>query len=150
MPLLETRGLTAFYGDFQALFGVDLAVGEGETRRHHRRQRRRQIDVLKALAGLFRNEPGDGAASTGQPIGALPAPTSCKRGIAMVPEGRRLFPSLSVEENLLIGGLCAQGAGPVELERVYELFPILRERRHSSGARRCPAASSRWSRSAAR
>jgi len=52
-----------------------------------------------------------------------------RRGIAMVPEGRRLFPSLSVEENLLIGGQ-ARRPGPWTLERVYQLFPILAERRH--------------------
>jgi branched-chain amino acid transport system ATP-binding protein len=71
-----------------------------------------------------------------------------KRGIAMVPEGRRLFPSLSVEENLLIGAT-RKAAGPWNLGSVYGLFPILRERRHSP-ARRCPAASSRWWRSAGR
>ena len=72
-----------------------------------------------------------------------------RRGIALVPEGRRLFPSLSVEENLLMGAF-AKRAGPWNLQRLYALFPILAEKRRSHRRPRCPAASSRWSRSAAR
>ena len=58
VPLLETRGLTALYGDFQALFGIDTAIDAGRDHRHHRRQRRRQVILLKAIAGLVRAEPG--------------------------------------------------------------------------------------------
>jgi branched-chain amino acid transport system ATP-binding protein len=63
----------------------------------------------------------------------MPADQVLRRGIAMVPEGRKLFPSLSVEENLLIGGQARRAAGPWDLEAVYALFPILKERRRSPG-----------------
>ena len=69
----------------------------------------------------------------GTPIGALPADQVMQRGIAMVPEGRRLFPSLSVEENLMIGGQVRRGSGRWTLDSIYTLFPILKERRHSPG-----------------
>ena len=65
----------------------------------------------------------------GEPIGGLPAPDIMKRGIAMVPEGRKLFPSLSVEENLLIGAYGRAGSGRWNLKSLYELFPVLGERR---------------------
>jgi branched-chain amino acid transport system ATP-binding protein len=66
-------------------------------------------------------------------VGALPAPAIMARGIAMVPEGRRLFPSLSVEENLLIGTYGRKGQGAWNLTAVYDLFPVLKERRHNPG-----------------
>jgi branched-chain amino acid transport system ATP-binding protein len=68
----------------------------------------------------------------GTPIGARPAAAIVELGVALVPEGRRLFPSLTVEENLLIGGHGRKAAGPWTLDRVYSLFPILRERRSSA------------------
>ncbi len=72
-------------------------------------------------------------ASTAQPIGALPAPDMLARGIAMVPEGRKLFPSLSVEENLLIGAYGRKTGGAWTLETVYALFPMLKEKRNNPG-----------------
>jgi branched-chain amino acid transport system ATP-binding protein len=84
--------------------------------------------LLKTIAGLLRPKAGD-IVFDGEPIGATPAFAVVKRGIALVPEGRRLFPSLTVEENLLIGGQ-SRRPGPWTLDRVYDLFPVLAERHH--------------------
>ena len=130
MTLLATRGLTAFYGDFQALFGVDVAVGAGETVAVIGANGAGKSTLLRCLAGVIANA-ADQVAFDGEPVGGLAAPQVMARGIAMVPEGRKLFPSLSVEENLLVGGYGRQVDGPWTLDTVFELFPILRERRAS-------------------
>ena len=128
MPLLETRQLTAFYGDFQALYGIDTVLEKGETIAIIGANGAGKSTFLKSLAGLIRG-PADGVLLDGEPIGVRPAAEIVRRGIALVPEGRRLFPSLTVEENLLIGGYGRKSAGPWTLDRVYSMFPILRERR---------------------
>ena len=127
MSLLGTRGLCAFYGDFQALFDIDIEVGEGETVAIIGANGAGKSTFLRALAGVLDTRPGM-VNFDGRPIGHLAAHDVVRLGIAMVPEGRRLFPSLSVEENLLIGGDSAR-KGPWTLARVYELFPVLEERR---------------------
>lgn len=132
MTLLQTRGLTARYGDFQALFGVDITLAAGECVAIIGANGAGKTTLMRAIAGVLANEP-DQVVFDGQPIGALPADQVMARGIAMVPEGRRLFPSLSVEENLLIGAHGRKVAGPWTLEAVYGLFPILRERRRNPG-----------------
>jgi len=126
MSLLETRGLTAFYGDFQALFGIDAEIGEGETVAVIGANGAGKSTFLRAIVGQHRSEP-NAVMFQGKPIGALPAHAVVRLGIAMVPEGRKLFPSLSVEENLLLGAYAGR-KGPWTLPRVYELFPILQER----------------------
>ena len=131
MPLLETRRLTAFYGDFQALYGIDTALEAGETIAIIGANGAGKSTFLKAIAGLIRG-PADSVLLDGRPIGAHAAADIVKLGIALVPEGRRLFPSLTVEENLLIGGYGRKTPGPWSLDRVYALFPILRERRSSA------------------
>jgi branched-chain amino acid transport system ATP-binding protein len=83
--------------------------------------------LLKSIAGLLRTRP-DAIVFDGARIGGMPAYAIAARGIALVPEGRGLFASLSVEENLLIGGQLKR-AGPWTLARIYELFPVLAERR---------------------
>jgi branched-chain amino acid transport system ATP-binding protein len=126
--LLEVRALDAHYGDFQALFGVTMGVAEGEVVAVIGANGAGKSTLLKSIAGAMRSR-GDAIRFAGEPIGDLPAHAVVARGIALVPEGRRLFPSLTVEENLLIGGQLGR-PGPWNLKRVYELFPILAERRH--------------------
>jgi branched-chain amino acid transport system ATP-binding protein len=129
MPLLETRKLTAFYRDFQALFGIDTRLEAGETVAIIGANGAGKSTYLKAITGLMRGEP-QSVIFDGQPIGALLPPEIMRLGIAMVPEGRRLFPSMTVEENLLIGAYGRVVSGRWSLETILELFPLLRERRH--------------------
>jgi branched-chain amino acid transport system ATP-binding protein len=131
MALLETKGLVARYGDFQALFGIDISLDAGETIAIIGANGAGKTTLLRAIAGVLPGAPAM-VRFDNQPIGALPAADIVAHGIAMVPEGRRLFPSLSVEENLLIGAHVGR-PGPWTLAAVYELFPILRERRHNAG-----------------
>ena len=131
MSLLETRKLTAFYGDFQALYGIDASLDAGETIAIIGANGAGKSTFLKSIAGLIQGS-ADSVLLDGTPIGARPASDIVKLGIALVPEGRRLFPSLTVEENLLIGGHGRKAPGPWTLDRVYSLFPILRERRSSA------------------
>jgi len=130
--LLETRALTAGYGQFRALFGVDVTVDAGECVAIIGANGAGKSTLMRSIAGVIANAP-EMVLHRGEPIGALSAAAVTKRGIAMVPEGRRLFPSLSVEENLLIGGAARKVAGPWSLTSVYELFPVLEERRHHPG-----------------
>src|SRR5262245_29280828 len=126
--LLEVRALDAYYGDFQALFGVTMGVTEGEVVAVIGANGAGKSTLLRSIAGAMRSRR-DAILFAGEPIGHLPAHEVVARGIALVPEGRRLFPSLTVEENLLIGGQLGR-PGPWTLRRVYELFPVLAERRH--------------------
>ncbi len=126
-PLLAVRGLDAFYGDIQALFGVSMEIAAGEAVAVIGANGAGKSALLKSIAGALRSRP-DAIVFDGAPIGGLPAFAVAARGIALVPEGRGLFPSLSVEENLLIGGQLKR-AGPWILDSVFELFPILAERR---------------------
>lgn len=129
-PVLETRDLTAFYGDFQALFGISFTLNEGETVAIIGANGAGKSTFLKAIAGLLPRPPSS-VRLDGRDIGALPAYDVVKLGIALVPEGRRLFSSLSVEENLLVGAYGRRESGPWTLAAVYRLFPMLAERRHS-------------------
>jgi branched-chain amino acid transport system ATP-binding protein len=130
--LLEVQGLTANYGQFKALFGVDLRVEAGECVAIIGANGAGKTTLMRSISGVLRNAP-EMVRHRGEAIGALTADAVLQRGIAMVPEGRKLFPSLSVEENLLIGGQVRLGDGRWGLEAIYGLFPILRERRASPG-----------------
>ena len=125
--LLTVRKLEARYGDFQALFGIDMDVGQGDAVALIGSNGAGKSTLMKSLCGLISVAP-DSIVLDGRPIGGLPSHEIVRRGIAMVPEGRKLFRSLSVEENLRIGAF-AERKGPWTLERVFKLFPVLKEKR---------------------
>ncbi len=129
--VLETAGLTAFYGDFQALFGIDLHVGRGETVAIIGANGAGKSTFLKSVVGQLPSARAQ-VSFEGEAVGHLPAHEMVRRGIALVPEGRLLFPSLSVEENLYLGAY-GRRRGPWRIERVNELFPVLAERRATPG-----------------
>jgi len=131
-PLLEARGLEAFYGDFQALFGIDLTVMAGETVAIIGANGAGKSTFLRTIVGLLKAAP-NAVLLDGAPIGGLAAPDIVRLGVAMTPEGRRIFPSLTVEENLAIGAWTRPRLVKDALERAYALFPVLRERRKSPG-----------------
>ena len=125
--LLEVKALTAFYGDFQALYGISLAVRERQVVAVIGANGAGKSTLLNTIVGFLRAEPGM-IVFDGEPVGGMRPSKLIQRGIAMVPEGRRLFRSLTVKENLQIGGQLGR-PGPWTLERIYDLFPMLAERR---------------------
>ncbi len=129
MTLLEIENLKAGYGPINALFGVDLTLDEGETLALIGANGAGKSTLLRTITGL--NNPTEGTINfAGKCIDQLAAHEIATLGIALVPEGRRLFPSLSVEENIMMGS-CTQRKGPWTLEKIYQLFPILKERREN-------------------
>jgi branched-chain amino acid transport system ATP-binding protein len=129
--LLNVTALDAFYGDFQALFGIDLELHPGEAVAVIGANGSGKSTLLKSLAGLVKNRPG-AIRLAGQNIGDYAAAKIVRMGLALVPEGRQLFPSLSVEENLLIGAYGGDRKSPWDLDAIYRMFPVLSERRKSS------------------
>lgn len=125
--VLAIDDLQSFYGDFQALHGASLTLKQGEVMALIGANGAGKSTLLKSICGLVSVRAGSvhwkGADLRGQSPNAI-----VRQGIAMVPEGRRLFPSLSVEENLIIGGQVAR-KGPWSLKAVYDLFPILAEKK---------------------
>ena len=132
MTLLATQRLESFYGDFQVLFGVDFEIAAGEIVALIGANGAGKSTFLKTICGVL-GARRDAVTLDGQPIGGLAPGEIVRRGIAMVPEGRRLFPSLSAEENLLMGA-SARRAGPWTLDAIYRLFPVLTEKRRAPAA----------------
>jgi branched-chain amino acid transport system ATP-binding protein len=132
MALLEAKSLTAFYGDFQALFGVDIALEPGATVAIIGANGAGKTTLMRSISGVLKNQASQ-IEFEGRAIGDLPAPDVMALGVAMVPEGRKLFPSLTVEENLLIGKYGRAVEGVWSLDAIYEMFPILKERRNHPG-----------------
>ena len=130
-PLLSVRGLDAFYGDYQALFGVSMEIVRGEAIAVIGANGAGKSTLLKSIAGLLRSRP-DAIVFDGAPIGGMAAYAVAARGIALVPEGRRLFPKLTVEENLLLGAFrpTARAQMQKNLDFCLECFPVLRQRTH--------------------
>ena len=131
MSFLTVDNIEVFYGEFQALFGVSMAVDQGETVAIIGANGAGKTTLMRSIAGQLIPASGD-IAYQGTSIGPKSAFEMNRLGVALVPEGRKIFPSLSVEENLLIGGY-AKRTGEWTLEKVYELFPILQERRNNGG-----------------
>lgn len=129
--MLETRSLTANYGQFRALFGIDFYIKAGETVAIVGANGAGKSTLLRSISGVLQNQP-EMIVHRGEQIGALSSAQILKRGISMVPEGRKLFPSLTVEENILIGGQQRKVKGPWNLQSIYDLFPILKSRKKGS------------------
>ncbi|MGY4478329.1 ABC transporter ATP-binding protein [Bradyrhizobium sp. USDA 3364] len=127
MALLDVNGLEIFYGDLQAVFDMNFTVADGEAVALVGANGAGKSTFLKALVGL--NEERRGAVQfDGIDISQMPAEQVSRLGLIMVPEGRLLFDSLTVEENLLMGTVNRR-KGSWTLRRVFDLFPILEERR---------------------
>ncbi len=131
--LLSLRGVTAFYGAIQALKGVDLEVNEGEIVTLIGSNGAGKSTLMMTICGNPRARDGE-IRYDGQDITRLPTFEIMRRGMAQSPEGRRIFPRMSVHENLLMG---AYGRAPAEagedMERVFALFPRLKERMAQRG-----------------
>ena len=125
--ILNIQQLCAHYGDFQALFDVDMTFNTGEVVAIIGANGAGKTTLLGSIAGLNQNA-AEQIQYRGKHIGHLRADQVAYQGIALVPEGRQLFPSLTVEENLVIGGQAGR-KGRWNLDKIYQLFPILAERR---------------------
>jgi branched-chain amino acid transport system ATP-binding protein len=126
-PLLEVEELQVFHGDLQAVFGVSLAVGAGEALALIGANGAGKSTLLRAITGLTPPRAGR-IRFDGEDLAGLAAEAIAPRGIALVPEGRQLFASLTVEENLQMGALVRRPGG-WNLNSVYALFPMLRQMR---------------------
>jgi branched-chain amino acid transport system ATP-binding protein len=131
--MLKTDHLVAYYGDFQALYGISVEVKAGEVVSIIGANGAGKSTFLKCLTGLIPANP-ESIWFDGQPMGGKSPHQIVQLGIAMVPEGRRIFPSLTVEENLLVGGHVNR-PGYWNLDAVYALFPALTEKRATLGNR---------------
>ncbi len=132
-PILSVRGVETFYGAIQALHGVDLDVARGEIVALIGANGAGKSTLLMTICGNPRARAGT-IRFDGEDISALPTHEIVRRGVAQVPEGRRIFPRMSVFENLQMGATLADPAHfPRDLERVFVMFPRLAERRDQRG-----------------
>ena len=127
--ILEVRELELYYGDAQALDGVSLAAGEGEIVAIVGSNGAGKTSLIRTIAGIETPRRGT-VRFRGQDIGGLPSHRVCELGIGQVPEGRQVFPSMTVRENLEMGAMLrrARRRRAQTLEEVFELFPRLKER----------------------
>jgi branched-chain amino acid transport system ATP-binding protein len=131
-PLLEVRDLVVYHGQLRALSGISLAVFPGEVYALIGANGAGKSTLLRTIAGLHR--PTSGVISyAGKDVTGTRPEKRATAGIVMVPEGRRLFPSMSLEDNLKVGASFAR-KGPWDIARVYELFPWMKERRNQKTA----------------
>jgi branched-chain amino acid transport system ATP-binding protein len=129
MALLEVRNIDVFHGDVQVVFGLSLTVAEGEVVSIIGGNGAGKSTLLKTISGLMQPAAGE-IAFEGRPIHRLPPEEIVERGIVHVPEGRRLFSLMSVQDNLVVGAYSKRADGRKEttLKEVYALFPRLKER----------------------
>jgi branched-chain amino acid transport system ATP-binding protein len=126
-PILQVSDLVVHHGQLRALSGISLTVYPGEVYALIGANGAGKSTLLRAIAGLSRPTSGT-VTYDGRDVTGLRPEKRAAAGIVMVPEGRRLFPSLTLEENLKVGASYAR-KGPWAIERVYELFPWMKERR---------------------
>jgi len=131
-PLLSLRGVKAYYGNVVALKGVDLDVNEGEIVALIGANGAGKSTLMMTVFGDPRAREGE-IRFAGRDITTLPAHEVAKLRIAQSPEGRRIFPRMTVMENLQIGATVTKGEGLGDFERVFTLFPRLRDRVHQRG-----------------
>jgi branched-chain amino acid transport system ATP-binding protein len=131
--MLAVEGLKAAYGDSQVLFGIDLAIAQGEVLALLGRNGMGKTTTVRAIFGLLKPKAGriafEGHDLTGQPPYAI-----ARRGLGLVPEGRQVFPTLTVEENLVATAAHRFGPPRWTLATVYTLFPRLAERKRNLGS----------------
>lgn len=131
MSLLSVDGVDVLYGDFQALYELSVRVDEGETLSIIGANGAGKSTLMKTIAGLM--IPASGSITFNDAdITRMPSYKRVPLGIALTPEGRRIFPSLTVEENLLVGAH-AKRKGPWNLQSVYAAFPLVADRKDRLG-----------------
>ena len=128
--MLAVKGLEAAYGDSQVLFGVDLSVGAGEVVTLLGRNGMGKTTTVSTIMGLVRPRGGE-VTIEGEAVTGAPPYVIAKKGLGLVPEGRQVFPTLSVEENLVATAAARFGPARWTLSRVYALFPRLEERKRN-------------------
>ena len=131
--MLEVSGIETFYGNSQVLFGMDLTVGAGEVVTLMGRNGMGKTTTVHSIMGIVPARAGE-IRFRGRPIHRLPPYRVAQAGLGLVPEGRQVFPNLSVRENLVATAANRTGSAAAwTLDRVYALFPLLAERRDSMG-----------------
>jgi len=130
--LLEVDDIEISYGAVTALRGVSLRVAAGEIVTLLGANGAGKTTTLRAISGLLRPKSGE-IRLDGRPLSSIPAHTLVRRGVSHVPEGRRVFPSMSVRENLLMGAYHNRRHAREDMERVFALFPRLAERASQTG-----------------
>lgn len=129
MSLLEVIDLQGGYGPVQVLFGINLTVGPGEVVGLVGRNGMGKTTTIKALTGALSKTSGE-LRFAGQSIAGIPSHRIARMGIGLVPEGRQVFPDLTVDEHLLLAGRAGPGGSDWTKERIFSLFPRLWERRN--------------------
>ena len=131
--MLRVRDLEAFYGASQALFGMELAVDAGEVATLMGRNGMGKTTTVHAIMGLLEARRGV-VEFEGRRVDALPAFRIARLGFGLVPEGRQIFPNLSVRENLVAASANRLGrTNPWTLARIFDFFPALAERQNNRG-----------------